>query len=172
MNQYLAELRIFPFNFAPTGWAMCNGQLIPIAQNPALFSLIGTFYGGNGTSNFALPNLQGSVPMSFGDGPGLSSRFLGEAGGSPTVTLITSEMPLHSHSFSADPQAKKEQSTVNNNAPAAASGANFYSTAAPNVSMSPQTLPATGGSLPHDNMQPFLTLNICIALTGIFPPRG
>jgi len=172
MDPFLAEIRIFPFNFAPRGWAFCNGQLLSISQNSALFSIIGTFYGGNGTSNFQLPNLQGSVPMDFGSGPGLTPRDLGEASGTPTVNLTSGEMPQHSHSFSADPQAKKEQSTVANNVPAAASGANFYSTAAPNVTMNPQTLPVAGGSQPHDNMQPYLTLNLCIALNGIFPQRG
>ncbi len=172
MDPYLAEIRIFPFNFAPVGWAFCNGQILSISQNTALFSLLGTTYGGNGTTTFALPNLQGSAPMSFGNGPGLSSHVLGEASGSPTVTLLSSQMPLHSHSFSVDPQAKKESSSVANNVPAAASGADFYSTAASNNTMNAQMLPVAGGNLPHDNMQPYLALSFCIALNGIYPPRS
>lgn len=172
MDPFLGEIRIFPFNFAPVGWALCNGQILSIAQYSALFSLLGTYYGGNGQSNFGLPNLQGNVPMSFGNGPGLTPRDLGEVSGSPTVTLLLGEMPQHNHSFSVDPQAKKESSNVANNVPAAASGANFYSTAAPNVTMNPQMLPLQGGSLPHDNMQPYLTLSFCIALVGIYPSRG
>jgi len=172
MDPFLAEIRIFPFNFAPVGWALCNGQILPISQYTALFSLLGTYYGGNGTSNFALPNLQGNVPMNFGAGPGLTLRELGEMGGSPTVTLLVSEMPQHNHSFSVDPQAKKESSSVANNVPAAASDAEFYSTAAPDSTMNPQTLPLQGGSQPHDNMQPYLTLSFCIALAGIYPARS
>jgi microcystin-dependent protein len=171
-NPYVAEIRIFPFNFAPRGWAMCNGQLLPISQNTALFSLLGTTYGGDGKSNFALPNLQGCAPMDPGQGPGLSLHDLGETGGSQTVTLLTSEMPAHSHSFSADPSAKKESTSVANNTPAAAAaGESFYSTSTPNAQMHGQTLSPTGGNLPHDNMQPYLGLNFCIALQGIYPPR-
>lgn len=172
-DQFVAEIRIFTGNFAPRGWALCNGQLLPISQNTALFSLIGTFYGGNGVSNFQLPNLQGCVPIGAGSAPGLSPYSVGEVGGSPTVTLIQNEMPSHNHTFSADPAAKKESDTVANNSPAAAAtGTNFYSTTAPNVNMNPQMLSIAGQSLPHDNMQPYLTLNFCIALQGIFPSRN
>ena len=172
-DQFVAEIRIFTGNFAPRGWAMCNGQLLPIAQNTALFSLIGTFYGGNGVSNFQLPNLQGCVPIGAGSAPGLSPYNIGETGGSPTVTLILNEMPSHPHSFSADPAAKRESGSVVNNSPAAASGGTFfYSTAAPNVSMNPQMLTPTGQTQPHDNMQPYLAVTFCIALTGIFPSRN
>lgn len=173
-DQFVAEIRIFTGNFAPTGWAACNGQLLAISSNTALFALIGTYYGGNGTSTFGLPNLQGRVPMHAGQGNGLSPHTIGEQGGSPTVTLTLGELAQHNHTFSADPAAKKEQTTVTNNTPAAAeTGQSFYSTTTTNLSpMSGQTLTLTGGSGPHDNMQPYLVLNFCIALRGIFPSRN
>lgn len=170
-DQFLAEIRIFPFNFAPRGWAQCNGQILSISQNTALFSLLGTSYGGNGTSNFGLPNFQGSVPMDQGNGTGLTPRVVGEVGGSPTVTLLSTEMPLHTHSFSGDPNSKKELNGVANAAPAGA-GSPAYSTAAPNTTMAAAMLNPAGNSLPHDNMQPYLTLNFCIATTGIYPARN
>lgn len=170
-DQFLAEIRVFPFNFAPRGWAQCNGQILPISQNTALFSLLGTYYGGNGTSNFALPNFQGSVPIHQGTGPGLSPYELGEAGGSTTVTLLANEVPAHGHGFSGDPTAKKEVTNVANAAPAGA-GSPAYSTAPPNTTMSPAMLGPAGGNQPHENMQPYLTLNFCIATTGIFPSRN
>jgi microcystin-dependent protein len=178
-DPFVAEIRIFPFNFAPTGWAMCNGQLLPISQNTALFSLLGTVYGGDGKSTFALPDLEGSAPMHPGQGPGLSLHDLGEIGGTQAVTLLQSEMPVHTHSFNAvntnantqDPQgatlAKGRYSTGTQ-----AGAVAFYQTAAPNVDMAPNAMAPTGGSLPHNNLQPYLTLNFCIALQGVFPPRG
>jgi microcystin-dependent protein len=178
-DPFVAEIRIFGFNFAPTGWAMCNGQILPISQNTALFSLLGTYYGGDGKSTFALPNLQGSAAMHEGQGPGLSQRFLGEMSGSQSVTLIDSEMPVHTHSFNAvntnanvpDPQgaalAKGRYTAGTQNGAVA-----FYQTAAPNVFMAPSAVAPAGGSLPHNNMQPYLTLNFCIALQGVFPPRN
>ncbi len=172
-DQFVAEIRIFTGNFAPRGFALCDGQLLAISQNTALFSLLGTTYGGNGTSNFGLPNLQGRAPMHPGQGPGLSPHDLGEQSGSPTVTLLLGEMPQHNHTFSADPAAKREQTSVANNTPAGAqAGTNFYSTAAPDVNMSPTTLNSVGSSQPHDNMQPYLTVNFCIALQGIYPSRN
>ena len=168
---YLAEIRIFPFNFAPRGWAMCNGQLVAISQNTALFSLIGTFYGGNGTSNFALPNFQGNVPIHQGTGPGLSTYSIGQAGGSATVTLLNNQVPSHTHSFSGDPNSKKEVTGVANAAPAGASSP-AYSAAAPNTTMAPTMLASVGNSQPHDNMQPYLVLNFCIALQGVYPARN
>lgn len=170
-DQFLAEIRIFPFNFAPRGWAQCNGQILAISQNTALFSLLGTNYGGNGTSNFALPNFQGTVPMDQGNGTGLTPRSVGEIGGSATVTLLSTEMPLHSHSFSGDPTSKKEISSIANAVPAGAQTA-AYSTVTPNTTMAPTMLNTVGGNLPHDNMQPYVTLNFCIATTGIFPARN
>jgi microcystin-dependent protein len=170
-DQFLGEIRIFPFNFAPYGWQQCNGQILPISQYTALFSLLGTYYGGNGTSNFALPNFQGNVPVHQGTGSGLSPYVLGEAGGSPTVTLLSSEVPAHSHSFSADPNSKKELTNVTNAAPAGA-GSPAYSTAAPNIIMAPGMLAPGAAPLPHNNMQAYLTLNFCIALQGIYPSRN
>lgn len=172
-DQYVAEIRMFGCNFAPLNWALCNGQILSISQNTALFSLIGTYYGGNGTSNFQLPNLQGRAAMDQGDGPGLSPRSLGETGGTESVTLSLSTMAAHNHSFSVDPLARKETNVVNNTSPAGApTGTNFYSTNAPNGTMNPQMLQLTGQSLPHENRQAFQVINFCIALQGLYPPRN
>ena len=171
-NPFVAEIRIFPFNFAPTGWAFCNGQLMPISQNTALFSLLGTTYGGDGKSTFALPDMEGNAPMHAGQGPGLSLYDLGETGGTETVTLLTSEMPAHSHTMGAQnvPLGSAVDPT-GNTFDRPASG-NFFNVANPSiVQMAPETLAVSGGSLPHNNMQPYLTLNFCIALQGVFPPR-
>ncbi|MBX2928164.1 MAG: phage tail protein [Saprospiraceae bacterium] len=169
-DPFVAEIRIFPFNFAPTGWALCNGQLLPLSQNTALFSLLGTTYGGNGKSNFALPDLQGRSPMHPGQGPGLSLRDLGETGGSETVTLLSSEIPAHAHTFNGVNDSGL-QSTPGG---AVTARANIYKTApAPNlVDMSVNMIAPTGGNQPHNNLQPYLTLNFCIALQGVYPPRG
>jgi microcystin-dependent protein len=174
-DQFISEIRIFGGNFAPKGWAFCDGQIMAISQNTALFSLLGTTYGGNGTSNFALPNLQGSVPLGAGQGPGLSLRDLGEVGGEQTVALLNSEMPAHSHTAQASTgggtsspaSAAWGESKLGKTPLAvyAASGAN-------NVPMSPQGLAPAGGSLPHNNMPPYLCLTFIIALQGIFPARG
>lgn len=171
-DPFVAEIRIFAFNFAPRGWAFCNGQLLPLSQNTALFSLVGTTYGGNGQSTFALPNLQGNAPMFWGQGPGLSLHDLGETGGSPTVTLLTSELPAHSHA------AMVAAAPANVNAPgpalavARSAGGFAYAPAANLVAMAPEALAPAGGGLPHNNMMPYLALNFCIALQGIFPPRS
>lgn len=170
-DQFLGEIRIFGCNYAPYNWALCNGQILPIATNAALFSLLGTNYGGNGTSNFGLPNLQGSTPMCAGQGPGLSPYYPGDTGGSSTVTLNTGQIPVHSHSFSADPATKKETNQVAGNSPSGAESP-FYSTHTPNVVMNQGMLSSAGGNQGHDNMQPYLVLNFCIALQGIYPPRG
>ena len=170
-DPFIAEIRIFPFNFAPRGWAWCDGQLMPISQNTALFSLLGTTYGGNGKSNFALPDLQGRAPMHPGQGPGLSLHDLGETGGSETVTLLESEIPSHSHN------AMVSGRLANENDPAGAYWAgttvNIYSNAASKlVSMAPEILAPAGGDQPHNNLQPYLTFYFCIAMQGVFPPRG
>jgi microcystin-dependent protein len=171
-NPFVAEIRIFPFNFAPRGWAFCNGQLLPISQNTALFSLLGTTYGGNGQSNFALPNLQGSVPMHPGQGPGLSLHDLGEIGGTDFVTLIETEMPSHPHAFMASNQPGEDPQAVGESF-ARSLGANLYQTSnAGIVPMNAGELGPTGGNQPHNNLQPYLTLNFCIAMQGVFPPRG
>jgi microcystin-dependent protein len=177
-SPFVAEIRIFGFNFAPTGWALCDGQLLPISQNTALFSLLGTTYGGDGKSTFGLPDMQGNAPMQPGQGSGLSPRFLGETAGEETVTLIQSEMPAHSHSASANnsDNSGNNLSPVNavwGNAGARRSPVNLYASAGPaSVQMSLFTLSIAGGSLPHNNMPPYLVLNFCIALQGVFPPRG
>lgn len=171
-DPFVAEIRIFPFNFAPRGWAWCDGQLMPLSQNTALFSLLGTTYGGNGKSNFALPDLQGRAPMHPGQGPGLSLHDLGETGGSETVTLLESEIPSHSHGLIAS-GTTGTKSTPSGNTLARTSGATPYQpTINQNlVSMAPEALPPAGGDAPHNNLQPYLTFFFCIALQGVFPPR-
>jgi microcystin-dependent protein len=171
---FVAEIRIFGFNFAPRGWAFCDGQLLPISQNTALFSLCGTMYGGNGQSTFALPNLQDSAPMQQGQGPGLSDRFQGANSGETAVTLITSEMPIHSHQAIGTAQSADLPNPDGNTwaqAVGDVSAFPYYQTTGPNA-MSPAALQLAGGSLPHNNMHPYLTLNFCIALQGVFPPRS
>jgi len=174
-DPFVAEIRIFPFNFAPTGWAMCNGQILPISQNTALFSLLGTTYGGDGKSTFALPNIQNGGAIHQGQGPGLTDRFLGETGGEETVTLLLTEIPAHFHQFGGSVAAGGTSQTPTGSiwaeAPAGRGGfLNIYGTPA-NVALNPNCLAITGGGLPHNNLQPYLTLNFCIALQGIFPPR-
>jgi microcystin-dependent protein len=172
-DPFVAEIRIFGFNFAPTGWALCNGQILPISQNTALFSLLGTTYGGNGQSTFALPNMQDSAPMHPGQGPGLSLHDLGEQGGSPFVTLLESEMPAHNHivqAYTGDP-ADSRIPKNNESLGAPAPGLLYNPTTSGLKTMAPQAFAPAGGSLPHNNMMPYLTLNFCIALQGIFPPR-
>lgn len=172
-SPFVAEIRIFPFNFPPTGWAFCNGQLMPISQNTALFSLLGTFYGGDGKSTFALPNLQGMAPVMWGQGAGLSEYFLGQSSGTESVTLLDSEMPAHNHFM----QASSDQSDVQQPSPVRSlarsqPGFAYISGVAPNATLAFEALTPAGGSLPHNNMMPYLTLNFCIALQGVFPPRS
>jgi microcystin-dependent protein len=174
-DPFVAEIRIFPFNFAPKGWAFCDGQLLPISQNTALFSLLGTTYGGNGKSNFALPNMQGNAPMHPGQGPGLSLHDLGETGGSPTVSLLESEIPGHQHAMRAHngDQADAQNPSPNTSLAQSANGFAYQSNGTQSlVSLNPSTLAPVGGDQPHNNMQPYLTLNFCIAMQGVFPPRG
>lgn len=171
MDPFVAEIRIFPFNFAPTGWALCDGQLMPISQNTALFSLLGTSYGGDGRSTFALPNLQGSAPMHPGQGPGLSLHDLGETGGAAAVTLIESEIPMHSHQLRADVLDDADTNVPSPNASYALSTGGTLYQAAADSQLAPQALAITGGGLPHDNLQPYVTLSFCIALQGVYPPR-
>ena len=173
-DPFVAEIRIFPFNFAPRGWAWCDGQLMPLSQNTALFSLLGTTYGGNGKSNFALPDLQGRAPMHPGQGPGLSLHDLGETGGSETVTLLESEIPAHSHALRANSDIANVQSPGPARSLARSQNASAYqSTTNQNlVSLSDQALAPAGGDQPHNNLQPYLTFYFNIALQGVFPPRG
>ena len=177
-DPFVAEIRIFGFNFAPTGWALCNGQLLPISQNTALFSLLGTTYGGDGKSTFALPNLTGSVPIHAGQGQGLSEYFLGQQGGVETVTLLQTEIPVHTHFFFAnnndatsnDP--KDALPAVGAWAVGASGGIVPMYTAPPqNTAMGFNAIGPAGGSLPHNNIMPYLVLNFCIAMQGVFPQR-
>jgi microcystin-dependent protein len=180
-NPFVAEIRIFAGNFAPKGWALCDGQLMPISQNTALFSLLGTTYGGNGTSNFALPNLQGCAPMQAGQGPGLTLRDLGETGGEQTVTLLQTEMPAHAHTALASSGSLATSPAANAwGQGAKLGGALAYNPSGTlngngqnaNVQMSPFALSISGGSQPHNNMPPFLGLTFIIALQGVFPARS
>jgi microcystin-dependent protein len=169
---FLAEIRVMGFNFAPVGWAKCDGQLLPISQNTALFSLLGTFYGGDGKATFALPNLGDSVPMQAGQGPGLNNRDLGEASGSQTSTLLDSEIPVHNHSLMVSTQAAIERQPPGRRA-AVGDGVGLYDEyTQPSTTMHFSTLAISGGSQPHENMMPSLGLNFCIAMQGVFPSRG
>jgi len=172
MDPFVAEIRIFPFNFAPKGWAWCDGQLLPLSQNTALFSLLGTTYGGNGKSNFALPDLQGRAPMHPGQGPGLSLHDLGEIGGSETVSLLESEIPSHSHALMAQ-NSPADSPIPSNNAFARVSGATPYlpPAGATVTPLSDNALAPSGGDQPHNNLMPYLTFYFCIALQGVYPPR-
>lgn len=172
-DPFVAEIRIFPFNFAPKGWAWCDGQLLPLSQNTALFSLLGTTYGGNGKSNFALPDLQGRAPMHPGQGPGLSLHDLGETGGSETVTLLESEIPAHNHiaGVQSNPLSSVAQPGPTTTLTRPASG-NLYTNTLQAVQMDPNALAPAGGDQPHNNMMPYLTYYFNIALQGVFPPRS
>jgi microcystin-dependent protein len=177
-DAYVAEIRIFGFTFAPKGWATCSGQIVSIQQNQALFSLLGTTYGGNGTTTFALPDLRGRAPIHWGTGVGLANVSLGQVGGEENHLLTTQEMPMHNHSFAATTAAAtKKPVNLGVFADDVDSQAVDYFAAfnAPNssyVSLSPLSMPPAGGSQPHNNMQPYLVLNICIAMNGIFPSRN
>jgi microcystin-dependent protein len=166
-DPFVAEIRIFPFTFPPKGWAFCNGQLIPISQNTALFALLGTTYGGDGKSTFALPDLEGSAAMHPGQGSGLSLRDLGEIGGAETVTLLQSEIPFHTHVVNT---SNDDGNNTNPSNRYFGRGNALYGTG-PLGQMALQTIAPAGGSLPHNNMQPYLTLNFNIALQGVFPQR-
>ncbi len=169
---FIAEIRIFVGNFAPRSWAFCNGQLLPVSQNTALFSLIGTTYGGDGRTTTALPNLKGRAPMHPGRDPGLTSKRLGQRGGSETISLSEAQMPNHNHSAAAssEPDDDNDPTWLGN------SGSRFSGDYAPNasaaVNMQSDILQNTGGSQPHNNMQPFLAMNFIIALQGLYPSRS
>jgi len=175
-DNYLGEIRIVPFNFAPYGWFMCNGQLLPISQYTALFSLLGTYYGGDGVSNFALPNLQGIAPLNFGQGSGLSPYVIGETGGVTQVTLLTTQLPAHTHTVSAyagngdlnNPSGKAWAMSHLGKTPI-----NIYNASGgTGLVMNPAAFAQAGGSQPHNNLPPYLTLNFVIASTGIYPSRS
>lgn len=166
---FIAEIRIFAGNFAPRGWAFCNGQLLPVSQNTALFSLIGTTYGGDGRTTTALPNLQGRAPMHPGRGPGLTSRRLGQRGGTEMVSLSEAQMPNHTHSLMTSIEDGDRRSPGNSSF---GRGTALYGPPNNLGAMDSNTLANSGGSQPHNNMQPFLAINFIIALTGLYPSRG
>jgi microcystin-dependent protein len=171
-DPFVAEIRVFPFNFAPKGWAFCDGQLLPISQNTALFSLLGTYYGGDGKSTFALPDLQDRHAIGTGQGDGLSDRFLGESTGSETVTLLQSEMPAHSHNQGGGATDAAYSAPGQSVVMGATRGTQIYSTAGATVDAYAGGLATSGGDLPHNNRQPALGFNFCIALQGVYPPRS
>lgn len=171
-DPFVSEIRIFPFNFPPTGWAFCDGQLLPLSQNTALYSLLGTTYGGDGKSTFALPDLQGSAPMHPGWGPGLTERHLGEVGGEHAVSLQVHELPAHGHQAMGVAEPGTSEGPGGMVWAAGAAGRPpLYGAATNLTAMSPQALNVAGGGQPHNNMQPYLVLNFCICMQGVYPPR-
>lgn len=174
-DPYLGEIKMFAGNFAPKNYALCNGQLLPLSQNTALFSLLGTYYGGDGRSTFGLPNLQGRAVMHWGKGNGLTQHTIGETGGELSVTLNNQEMPAHNHLMQCN-QTGGDTNTPNGGtfSSGARGDANFYAGSSPftAVPMAPNALELTGGSQPHNNVQPYLAVNFIIALAGIYPPRS
>jgi microcystin-dependent protein len=182
-DPFVAEIRMFPFNFAPQGWATCDGQLLPIAQNTALFSLIGTTYGGDGRTTFALPDLRARVPLQAGQGAGLSSYDQGQMGGADAVTLTVAQIPSHSHAVQAlgaggagTAAASPSAGTVFGPSQARATSTGYVTptsgSAPPTATMHASAIAPSGGSLPHNNLSPYLTFTFCIALQGTFPARG
>ena len=174
MEPFIGQICLFGFNFAPTGWAQCNGQLLPISQNQALFALLGTMYGGDGRTTFALPDLRGRVAVGTGQGPGLSNHMQGEQTGTETVTLSNAQIPAHTHLMTASNDSQNSGSPVGNSFGSAGrgSGTNVYAAGAENVVPMGSSVTPTGGNQPHSNLQPSLALNYCIALQGVFPVRG
>jgi microcystin-dependent protein len=173
MDPFVAEIRIFPFYFAPKGWAFCNGQLLPISQNTAMFSLLGTHFGGDGISVFRLPDMQGNAPMHPGDGTGLSNYLIGEMGGSETVTLLQGQVPAHSHQIMGNINPANLATPGPARSLARSSPGQAYTATLTNIQQfNFAAIAPTGGDQPHNNMMPYLTLNFCIAMQGVFPPRG
>ncbi|MDB5516180.1 MAG: phage tail protein [Tardiphaga sp.] len=178
-DPFLAEIRIFACSFAPLNWQLCNGQLVPITQNAALFSLIGTYFGGDGVRTFALPDLEGNVPVGVGTGPGLSTYNLGDFDGAQTVTLVDAQNPVHNHAVQAtaaiadstDPKGRIYAKGQYVNGDGTKGVVQLYGTAAPNVAQNGAAIGSTGGGQPHNNMMPTLAVNFCICMSGIFPSR-
>jgi microcystin-dependent protein len=172
-DQFLAEIRLVPYNFAPQNWALCNGQIMSISQNTALFSLLGTTYGGNGTTTFGLPDLRGRAAIFYGPGPGVSTHFAGDASGSETVTLIQTALPAHTHTFNAATVVANAQVPASNEVITRAKTGSVYQTDSANnrVPLAPQAMGTAGSGQPHNNLMPYITLNYMIALVGIFPAR-
>ncbi len=173
MDPFIGQIMMVGFNFAPKGWALCNGQLISIAQNSALFSLLGTTYGGDGINTFALPNMQSRVPIHFGQGAGLSPYVMGQESGSETVTLLTTQIPSHIHTLNATNASGDQPSPGGNVLAAEASvGAQIYAAGSATTAMNVSSIGASGNNLPHENIQPYLVVNFIIALVGIYPSRS
>ncbi len=172
-DPFLGEIRLFSFAFAPKNWAQCNGQLLPVQQNQALFALLGVRYGGNGTTNFNLPDLRGRVPLSYGVSPVSGTSYaIANNGGAETVAITTTAMPAHNHTYAVSNGAATRPGPNNSRYYAASSPANLYATAMPDVALNSAAIDTIGGGQGHPNMQPFLTINFCIALAGIYPPRN
>jgi microcystin-dependent protein len=174
-DPYIAEIRIFSCNFAPRGWAFCQGQLLQIMQNTALFSIIGTYYGGDGKVTFGLPNLQGTVPIHQGQGPGLSLYTIGQTGGTTTSFLPQTQVPAHTHAFQASARPGNLNTPTAKTALARSDPGTVYKTpsgAATPQGLAPGTVTVTGAGIPHNNLMPYQTLNFCISLAGIYPSRG
>lgn len=173
-DQFVGEIRMVGFNFPPSGWAQCNGQLLSISQNTALFSLLGTYYGGDGKSTFALPNFQGAGAISQGSGNGLTPRVLGETGGSYSVTLLTTQIPSHNHPANCISGGGNSVSAANNvwAAEGGREGKPLYTNTSGPTNMNQLAVTFTGGNLPHNNLQPFLTVTFVVAMQGIYPTRG
>jgi microcystin-dependent protein len=170
-DPFVAEIRIFAGNFAPKNWATCDGQLFPVSQNAVLFSLLGTTFGGDGRSAFALPNMAGSAPVAAGNGAGLTPRAVGESGGYTSITLLTADIPIHSHALQATNQPGRDR-TPQSEVLARSTGMNLYTPSGTQVRMAPQATSSAGSSLAHNNLQPYLALTFIIALAGIYPSRG
>lgn len=169
---YVGEIRLFAGNFAPAGWALCDGSVLSIAENEVLFNLIGTTYGGDGQTTFALPDMRGRVPLHQGSGPGLSPRTIGQLAGVEQVTLAPGQMPSHNHLLNATTTAASAANGVGGSLTGTAVSTNFYGNTPGGGALAPQAMTATGGSQPHNNMAPFLGLNFIISLFGIFPSQG
>ena len=170
-DPFIAEIRIFAGTFAPKSWATCDGQLMAVSQNAVLYSLIGTYFGGNGITSFQLPNMAGRAPLGVGNGTGLTPRDIGEEAGETKVTLLSSEIPVHTHSVIASNQPG-QQRTPQGNVLARSTGMNLYLPTGTATPMYPQAATPAGSSLPHNNLQPYLTFTYIICLTGVYPARG